>query len=241
MEKTLLEIVQQILSDMDSDEINSISDTVEAEQVARVVEQVYYNMIATRDIPEHHELLKLTAASDSEYPTHFQYGTNVKEIVEVWYEDSDGFYRGVDYVEPLEFLNKTDTVTENYDTVLDKHGSTKLRIVNNTDPKFYTSFDDNWIIMNSYNSAIEATLQSSKVRAYGTKYPVFSRVDSFIPDIDATVFPYLIAESKSTAMSLLKGGSDPKIEQAARRQKSYMQNDMYRTKMENKRPNYGRH
>lgn len=240
MKKTLLQITQSILSDMDSEDVNTLSDSIEAQQVASIVEDTYFNLIATRDIPEHKQLLKLTAASDSNFPTHFQYGTNVKEIVEVWYEDSDGFYREVDWCDPLTFLNRTDKITEDFVTVLDKNGGTKIRIRNDKNPDFYTSFDDNWIVMNSFDTDLESTLQASKVRAYGTVYPTFSQTDAFVPDLDATMFPYLIAEAKSTAMSLLKGGSDPKVEQAARRQKSYLQNDMYRTVQPNKRPNYGR-
>jgi len=71
-------------------------------------------------------------------------------------------------------------------------------------------------------------------------YPVFSLTDDYVPDIDAAMFPYLIAEAKSTAFSLLKGGSDPKIEQAARRQKSYVQNDMYRNQRLANWSTYGR-
>jgi len=240
MKKTLLEIVKSILSDMDSEDVSSLSDTIEAQQVASIVEDTFYNVIASRMIPEHQELIKLTPASDSAHPTHFHYPTNVKEITKVWYEDEDGAYRKVDWCDPMTFLERTDSTSDNYDTVLDQNGGTKLRISNDETPTYYTSFDDYWIVFNSYDSDEDTTLQASKVRAYGTKYPVFEQSDSYIPDLDATMFPYLIAEAKSTAMSLLKGGSDPKIEQAARRQKSYVQNDMFRTKRNPSRRNYGR-
>ena len=240
MKKTLLQIVQSILSDMDSEHVNAISDSVEAQQVASIVEDTFYNIVATRLVPEHDELLKLTAASDSSYPTHFSYPDQVKKITNVWYEDSNGDYLEVCWVEPLDFLNKTDGTQSDFDTVLDKNGGTKLRILNNQRPSFYTSFDDFWMVFNSYDSTQDATLQQSKVRAYGTKTPSFSITDSFVPDIDDVMFPYLLNESKSVAMSLLKGGSDPKVEQAARRQKSYVQNDLYRTERPNKWSTYGR-
>ena len=240
MKKTLLQIVQSILSDMDSEDVNSISDSIEAQQVASVVEDVYFNMIATRMIPEHQELLKPTAASDNNFPTHFMYPVKVKEITNLWYEDKNGDYREIAWCEPMTFLSRTDTVQENYQTVYDKNGGTKLRIRNNQDPTFYTSFDDGWLVLNSFDNTVDDTLQASKVRAYGTFYPTFSKTDDFVPDIDNTMFPYLIVEVKFVVMLFFKGQSDPKIEQAARRQKSYMQNDMYKTKRPNNWSNYGR-
>jgi len=240
MKTTLLALVQSILSDMDSENINSISDSVEAGQVASIVRDTFYNLIATRSIPEHSQLLRLAPASDSAFPTHFSYGTETKVITSLWYKDSQDYYREVNWVEPMDFLIMTDKINSDYQEVFDKSGSTSLRIVTNKNPTFYTSFDDNWVVMNSFDNTVDDTLKQSKVRAYGTVYPTFSLTDSYIPDIDATLFPYLLAESKSTAMSLLKGQTDPKIDQAARRQKSYMQNDQFKTKKQPDRPHYGR-
>jgi len=124
--------------------------------------------------------------------------------------------------------------------VLDKNSGTTLYIGTNKDPSCYTSFDDEHIIMDSLDVTMDDTLQESKSRAYGTVYPTFSHEDNFEPDLDETLLPFLLAEAKSTCFSLYKAGSDPKIEQAARRQKSAVQNDMFKTKQENKRANYGR-
>ena len=226
---TLLEIVQSILSDMDSEEASSITDNNESAQVASIVRDTFYNIIATRNVPEHAGLLKLTALSDSAYPSHFSYPDNLKSIDMVWYKTSDGDYTEVKWCEPLDFLSRTDGRGSDYTSVNDKQGATELRIQNNKHPEFYTSFDDEYIVMDSYESAVDTTLQSSKVRAHGVSYPVFSIEDTYTPDLDPVYFPYLLAEAKSTAMSLLKGASDPKVEQAARRQKSYIQNDRYNT------------
>ena len=107
-------------------------------------------------------------------------------------------------------------------------------------PRYYTSFDDDSIVMDSHDSSIDSTLTAAKTRAYGTVYPTFTISDSFVPDLDRTLMPQLLAESKSTCLSLYKGGPDIKIEQAARRLKSTAVNDMYKTRQENARPKYGR-
>lgn len=240
MKYTLLQIVQSILSDMDSENVYSISDTVEAEQVASIVRDTFYNIISTRKIPEHQELLKVIPNSDSEFPTHFQYGEDVKEITNIWYEDNQGYYKEVCWLDPLDFLSLTDKTNGDYAEVYDKNGGTKLRISKDKGPEFYTSFDDNWIVMNSYDETVDTTLQASKVRALGTVHPVFALEDSYVADLDSTLFPYFIAEAKSTSMSLLKGTSDAKVEQTARRQKAYIQNDLHKTKQKEKRPMYGR-
>ena len=243
MKKNLLEIVQAILSDMDSEDVNSISETQEALQVAKIVEQTYYDYIATRNVPEHESLIKLTALSDSSFPTHFEIPTNVKEIRLVWYDVSDDNswqYRQLEYVDPITFLNRVDKVGEDYTLVDDKTAGTKLRIKNNIAPDFYTSFDDFHLVLNSHKSTVDSTLQETKTRAIGTTYPIFSLSDDYTPDLDATAFPYLIQESKSRCFSILKGAIDQKIEQAARRQKTGIQNDTRRNNQEASRYKYGR-
>lgn len=240
---TLLEMVQKILSDMDAEPVNALSETTESDQVASIIEDTYYALITNRTIPEHKGLIKLTAFADSTKPTHFKYPDNVNNVVSVWYDtSSDGSfeYSVVEYLQPLDFLHYIDNVQDDYQSVVDVNGGTTLRIANNKQPEYYTSFDDTNIVMDSWDSSVDSTLQTSKSRAFGTTYPTFTLSDSFVPDIDENVFPYLLAESKSTAMSLLVGGSDPKIEQQARRQKSYIQNDRYRTQQANKWSHYGR-
>ena len=242
MKRTLLEIVQSILNDMDSEAVNSISDTVEASQIASVVEDTYYNIIAARDIPEHKQLLALTSLSSTARPTHFQYPNNTKEIEKLFYNvgTSGDSWKEIRFVEPLDFLNRMDSTASGVTVVTDVAGATPLYIRNDRMPSYYTTFDDEHIVFDAVDTSVETILQGSKTRAYGTVYPTFSQTDSFQPDLDDTMLPYLLAESKSVCFSLFKSVSDPKVEQSARRLKSYVQNDSYRTKRENKRPNYGR-
>ena len=244
MKKTLLEMVQSILSDMDSESVNSIGDSVEAQQIASVIEDTYFNIIAARDIPEHRQLLKLTSLSSTVRPTHFQYPTNTRDIVSLSYNiDTSGGvnYQEIYFVEPLDFLSRIPAVNAGTTLVVpDVNSSTSLVVFTDRMPTYYTSFDDLHIVMNAYDVTVENTLQASKTRAYGTVYPTFTIADSFTPDLDDTMMPYLLAEAKSTCFSLFKSGSDPKIEQAARRLKSFVQNDMYRTKRPNVRNHYGR-
>jgi hypothetical protein len=124
--------------------------------------------------------------------------------------------------------------------VSDKNAGTNIVIRTDIMPTYYTSFDDKYVVMDGYDSTVDDTLQESKIQAWGTVIPTFTTSDTYVIDADETVLPYLMAEAKSACFSLFKGGPDPKVEQSARRLKSYIQNDMYRSKMTPKRPTYGR-
>jgi len=244
MKKTLLAIVQDILSDTDGEAVNSLSDSLEADQAATIVEHVFYDIIANRNIPEHIELIKLTALSDSATPTHFKYPDNVNQVTKVWYDRSAAGtleYEEIRWCDPEEFLRRTDKITSSYTSVLDPVSGTTLRIRNDKHPEFYTSFDDFYIVMDSHLATLDTTLQESKVRCMGTKFPVFDRSDDdYIPDIDSEFFPYLIAESRSRFMDWYKGGTTRKAEQAATRNKIHVRNNRYRTERPNKWNAYGR-
>ena len=244
MKRTLLEMTQSILNDMDSEAVNSINDSVEAQQIASVIEDVYYNIVAARNIPEHQQLLKMTSLSSSVRPTHFQYPTNTREIVSLAYNtDTQGKinFQEMYFVEPMDFLSRMPyNLSTGVLVVPDVNSNISLTVFSDRMPTYYTSFDDLHVVLNAYDASIDTTLQESKTRAYGTVYPTFTIADSFVPDLDDTMMPYLLAEAKSTCFSLFKSGSDPKIEQAARRLKSFVQNDMYRTKRPNVRNHYGR-
>jgi hypothetical protein len=242
MKRTLLQIVQNILSDMDSEDVNSISDSVEATQVASVVRDVYFNMVSTRMIPEHKQLTKLTSLSSSARPTHFKIPDSVKIIDSLHYNISTTggvSFRELKYLEPLLFLT-LNSEGDSSVVVYDVKGNTPILIRNDGMPTYFTSFDDEHIIMDSFDSSYSQTLTEVNTQAYCQKIPDFTVSDDYTPDVDDVLFPYLIAESKSTCFSLFKSGVDQKIEQAARRQKSYVQNDIYRIHQENKRPKYGR-
>ena len=59
---TLLEIVQDILSDADGDEVNSISDPVESEQCAKILRNEFKTIVDEFDIKMQETLIQLTAS-----------------------------------------------------------------------------------------------------------------------------------------------------------------------------------
>lgn len=88
-EATLLEMTQNILASLDSDQVNSISDTVESDQVARIIQNKYYDILSRDNIPEQQMLMQLTASGDSTKPTLMYVPDGVTTIEWLKYFDAN--------------------------------------------------------------------------------------------------------------------------------------------------------
>ena len=68
MKRTLLDLTQSILSNLSSDEVNSISDTTESLQVAEIIKQTYFNIISRDPLPKHLQMFQLDASLTTDQP-----------------------------------------------------------------------------------------------------------------------------------------------------------------------------
>lgn len=222
--ETLLQMVQNILSDMNSDEVNSISDTVESDQVARIIRQVYRNMVVELDLPEHKKLFPLTGVGSLTTPNYLEIPETVKTIDWVRYNvrkstDTKDIYKLIAYKDPDDFVNIVQQRTSSdsdVETITD-FGGTVLLIKNDVAPTYWTTFSEQYIIFDSFDNTVDSTVQGSKSQCWGIKEPAFTLSDSFIPDLDANLFPQLYAEAKSMCFVDLKETANPKAEQVSRR------------------------
>lgn len=247
MKLSLLALVQDILSDMSSDEVNSIDDTPESLQVAQIVKSTYYAMISNRNWPHTKKLITLTPSNNNLRPTHMTVPSEVKEMVTINYNtaritDTRKLYKEVKWLNNDEFLfllnsrnsSNTDTV------VVEDTSGIELIIQKNKAPAYYTSFDDETIVFDSYDAAVDSTLQSDKLQAIGYVIPSWTHSDSFIPDLPSEAFPALLEEAKSKAMFKLKEVQDIKSEQEAGRQQRWLSRKAWTVNGGIKYPNYGR-
>jgi hypothetical protein len=89
MKYTLLQLTQSILSALNSDQVNSISDTVESLQVAECIRTSYFNMLGRYDLPEHNQLLNLMASGNASMPTLMYKPPGVNRIEWIKYYNSN--------------------------------------------------------------------------------------------------------------------------------------------------------
>src|ERR1041385_1579400 len=68
MQMTLLDMTQNILSSLSSDEVNSIGDTTESQQIALIIKNKYYDIINRVNLPEHDQLIQLDPSLDNTIP-----------------------------------------------------------------------------------------------------------------------------------------------------------------------------
>jgi hypothetical protein len=234
---TLLEIVQDILSDMDSDEVNSITDTTESLQVAQVVRTTYSHIIDGRDWPHLYTLFQITGWSDGDKPTHLTIPEDVVEVMWLKYDKKEVAYKSPESF--LQLVDVRDPALTTVDTVVDVSG-VSLYILNDRAPSYWTSFDEKTIIFDSYDSAVENTIVTAKTQAYGKRLPVFTMEDSFVPDLPAQAFSYLLAESKAHASMSLRQAQDGKAEQYSLTQRRRMSQEAWKVQGGVTIPNYGR-
>lgn len=244
---TLLELVQDILSDMDSDEVNSINDSVEALQVAGIIKSTYFNIIDGRDWPHLYEMFQLTASGTADRPTHMQLPENIIDVSWVKYDckefgETRDRVKPIKYKTPAEFmdiLEQRDSTDSTVDEVADPTG-VSLNIHNDRAPLYFTSFDNEYIIFDAYDIAVDNTLQTSKTQCYGKRYPTWTVSDTFIPDLPIQTFSYLLNESKSTCSLRLKQAPDHKAEQHSITQRRRQSQSAWRVSGGITYPNYGR-
>jgi hypothetical protein len=233
MRLTLLEMVQRILSSLDSDAVNTIGETIESTQVAEIVRDTYFALIALRDWPFLNELTAFDAVGDSTQATEMTIPADINKIHWVRYNK-----QLVTYMPPAEFKAMIDSRTWGENDV-DDYGYITTR-----DPKYWTSYDETTAIFDAYDSSADSWLMQAKSSVYANMTPSWSHADDFYPTLPNKMFATLLADAKSTAFIELKQTPNQKQEAIARKGKIRFQNEATRNEAAETRThtkvNYGR-
>jgi len=231
--KTLLQLVQNVLNAMDSDPVNSISDTVESLQVAEFVREAFEDLMSQREWSFLRTYSQLTGLGDVNNPTTMQIPDNVNLVYWIKYNKSD-----LIFLDPKDFTDLLDGRNTDNDNV-NANG-----IITDQMPQYWTSYDDKYIVMDAIDLSEESTLTSSKSQMYGVKVPVFTMADNFTPDLPEKFFPTLLESAKSTAFLCLKQQANAQSERKAQRGRVMLRNEAWKNSQGkskyNDLVNYGR-
>lgn len=220
---TLLEMTQLILSSMDSDEVNSINDTVEAQQVANIVRTSYDDLMARLDLPEKFDLFQLDPSGSGSLPTLMYRPNNVDNILWIRYNreistDTVTNYTDIKYKSPQNFLDWVNTYrnADSGDRVTYTLNGITFYALNTVGPTYYSCFNDSTIVFDSYDADVDTTLQSTKTLCYGKLNTSFTMDDTFVPALDQDKFSLLLNEAKAMAFAEIKQTQHVRAEKKVR-------------------------
>jgi hypothetical protein len=252
MRYTLLELTQDILSSVDGEEVNSISDTTESNQVVKIIKTVYDDIQSRAQLPIQYTLFNLTASTDPTKPVLMTKPLTINCIDWVKYNrvidgETDPLWVTMKFLPLEDFLYMTQNLRPSDSAVgtMTHTANTftyTFHFRNDVSPQYFTSFDDNTLIFDSYDSAVDTTLQSSKTLCYGELTNVFIENDTWVPNLQPQQFSLLLNEAKSLAWAELKQASHQKAEVTARKNWVHLQSSKRTTPThpDHSGPNYGR-
>lgn len=245
---TLLEIVQRVLNAMNHDSVSAYNDTIESQQIAEEARILYYDMMDRDDWPHLMKSITLEAVDSASYPTHMIIPVDVTRIDSIRYDvresgETNRQYRIIHYLNPEEFLDHIYTRNNddsNVDIVADYDGI-ELLIINDQAPTYWTSFDDHYVVFDSYDSAIDTNyLDDTKTVARVKEIPPWTTSDAFIPDMPDQMFSAYIAELTAACFNYWKQGTSPVDERRAARGISRLRKYAEKVNGPERKANYGR-
>ena len=231
MRYSLLEMTQRILESLDSDEVNSFSDTTESVAVANIIKEAYFEIISEVQPKETEGLFHLDASGDNTKPCLMYLPTTVSNIEWLKYNVGDTLidtnFRDLCYLDIDEFFRYTngiDTdeawVDSQVVTIAGQNFNMKFR--NDQQPSYYTSIDDRVILFDSFDISQSTTLESARTYGYGGLIPQFTMNDNFVPKLDARQFQLLLNAAKSQAFIELKQVENADAARKSRRHRILM-------------------
>jgi hypothetical protein len=247
MSTTVLDIVQTILSDIDSDEVNSIGDTIEAGQIVNVIKQSYDNIVDEFDLQNVKQLFQLEGLSDTAKPCMMRIPAGIHSIEWLKYNTIsvdtpvDSFVN-ILQLDPSDFM---DHVTQKNDTGINMVVSNNvvIKIANDRAPQYWTTFNGSEVVFDAYDSGVDTTLTSSKTNCYGQGKPALILDDTTPVNLPPRFITLLTNESRKVAFDLFKDGIPISVMQASNNSRVRSQRTKHVDRMNRERndlPDYGR-
>lgn len=242
---TMLQFVQQIGEAIESDEIDELDETIEATMIMNILKQTYEEVLDRRDwefIKDRVVQLDVMPASDVKI-NHLLIPPSVTSIQCLRYLSRTGKFVDLTYMQPCEFIaqlhgrNPADT---NITTVPNDDG-VPMYILNDKAPTFYTSFDEESIAFDAFESVRGIGNQIADTVIVGNVKPLpnFTEPTATLP-IPERMNSLILNEAIATCNYRLRQTSDPRSERLARRQNIKMRELEPKTQRDTDEVHYGR-
>jgi hypothetical protein len=213
---TLLSIVNSYMDATDGFRVSSIDDTIDSQQVASIAEKVFndlVNDVFSSGLTEN--LVQLESLADSARPNYLKLPDTAMRINDsrVMYNVTTGEagsstlnFKEIEYLSPDEFLDlvgKRSTTESNTQTVTDFSGY-QMVIYNKKAPQYYTDFDDEHLVFDSFDSDVDSVLQSSKSGILTSVQRTFTQSDNYVIDFPEWFHPTYLNAVITEASEVLR-------------------------------------
>lgn len=221
--KTLLKIVQLIGERIGSDEIDTLTETIEAVEIVSILELTYDEILDRRDwefLRDRTLRMKARAGGDTKL-FNLDMPSIVTRLQCVKYIDDNGKFPELEYVEPCVFIERLDgrNVGDANVTAIANDDGVLLNIITDAPPTFFTSFDEDTISFDAYDATRGTGNQAGDSIIIANVKPAMDFTDATatfpIPERMGTL---LLNEAMATAGVQLRQVTDARAERIARRQ-----------------------
>ena len=242
---TLLEVVQSVLSSMNSDEVTDIDDTIESTQVALIAKETYFDLTSQSEWPHQFKEDYPLDVLDPTSPHILGLPTNLHRVKEVYYLETRGSsfnYKLLDYLTPEAYLENSNRLNPDDVNVVEvlNFNNTPMFVTNNAAPKCWTIIAENSIQFDSFESSRGTFIASEDIKYLGYQAATWTRSNLAVPTISDKMFPTYLAEVKRVAHQDLRQQISPIAEEQARRGKAMGRRQASLTDASDKRAKYGR-
>jgi len=246
--RTILQLIQQLGEGIGSDEIDSLNETIEASEIATILEQTVTEVISRKRwefIADRVRQLDARAGGSTQLNT-LVIPSDVTRVNCLKYRNTDNTvteFTEILYLQPCEFLelvqgrNSSDdniTAIANADGVL-------INVITDAPPTRWTSFDEENITFDAYDATVGTGSLVVDSVIIADIVPVIDYTDPTatlkVPERMETL---IYNEALSTCAIRLRQTVDPKAERVARRQHIAMREHEHITNKDIKEANYGR-
>ena len=214
---TLLDIINSYMDATDGFRVSTIDDVVESQQLADIAETIFYEV--TNDVfnnPQSTAIIELEALADSTKPNYLKIPSGVQNIHEskIRYNVTNGeagnstlHWRTMQYMHPQDFLDYVGTrsTLETNSQIVTDFSGIDFVIYNKRAPRVCTSFDQEYLVFDAFDSDVDSTLQQSKSAAVVTKQRTWTGVGTDEIDLPEWFHPTYMSLVKARASEYLRG------------------------------------
>lgn len=248
-QSTVLELVQDILNEVGGDEVNSIADTIEATSIATLFRRIYFEIVDNNSLPSTGSLRALVALGDVNLPNVMRLDDDASAVKFIQYDvrldpSDEKAYRDITYLCPHDFVTHVNQNpsgdTTNFQ-VVQWDANVPLIISKVKGPTYWTSFDDRYIVFDSYDSNVDSTLQSSKSIYLSETRPAFLVEDDFVPVLPDNLENMLYIRTLGRYLAGQYDKVNPKVEREENKIQVRSQRNKWRQgRQTDTGPDYGR-